>query len=1162
MTGWPGRSHGASPVQARYALLVSVAYLIFSLLWIFFSDQALALLVGEEQRLRAATAKGFFFVFVTAALLYLALRAMPLVEARERETLWASRARPAAVGPWYGVAVVLSLSAIGVHQALFSSFGGRLIAGLFILPVILSAVLGGQGPGLLASLLAQSGALLMLWQSRGGWAAMQGVDGLQLMLLLVNSLAVSFLGGRVRASLRGMAADRQLLSAVVDGTTDAVFVKDAQGRYLMVNDAATGFVGMSREQILGRTDEDIFPAASAAMIRAQDQAIMAGGVPRSHEESVRNKAGQAMVFHVTKGPWRDDKGEVCGLFGISRDISREHRRELALSEAAAAMQEAQALAHVGNWSWDVLSDEQHWSPEVYRIYARDPALGPARMPEVSRYFTPEGWAAIEAAVNKALEDGMPYEVDAEVLREDGSRTWIIARGRAIRGADGRVQRLVGTAQDIGDRKRAELALAVREAQLSRVLEGSALGYWDWNVQTNEFQVSARWETMLGYEPGEMQVTVDRWPEHVHPEDFPLVLASVERHLKGEAAAHEVEMRCRTKEGEWRWIRTSGRVVSRDARGRPLMMSGTHTDVTERKQLELALKEAAMVFESSLEGIMVVDPQMRITKVNAAFSHITGYAADEVLGRSPKILASGRHGPDFYREMWETLGAHDVWRGELWNRRRNGDIFAELLTISCVRDAKGVVQYYIGVFSDISQIKSHEAELHRIAHFDPLTGVPNRRLLVDRLHQALARAARNGSSLAVGFLDLDGFKVINDAHGHALGDRLLIEVTRRITEVLRAEDTLARLGGDEFVVLLTDISSERDCTLVLDRLLQVVQQSMRIEGRELRVTASIGVSLFPHDNADADTLMRHADQAMYLAKEAGKNRYQLFDPVSDRRAQSHRELLQRLQQALDAREFVLHYQPKVDLIAGRLLGVEALIRWNCPGRGLLPPSEFLPQLQSSSLELVLGDWVIEEALSQAQRWREQGLDLRVSINVSAAQLQQPDFHEKLAQALRRHAGQAPQQFELEVLETAQIEDMDAAVGILRRCGDLGVRFALDDFGTGYSSLTYLRKLPVQTLKIDQSFVRGMLGNADDMGIVEGVIRMARAFRMEVVAEGVETLEHGRILLQQGCHLMQGFGIARPMPAEALAAWLLRWQFEAPWRALQAQDTLEAAPRPLG
>ncbi len=1161
MTGWFRRALGASPVQARHAGLVCLAYLAFALLWIFFSDRALELLVDEPQRLAAATAKGFFFVFVTAALLYLALRTVPMIGAQERETSWAMRAGAQSAVPWYLLALVLSLSAMGAYLALGPALDGRLLVGLFMLPVMLSAMLGGLGPGLFATLTSLLAALLTLWKLRGGWAQLQALDGLQLMFLLGNNLAVSLLAGRLRASLQAMAANRQLLAAVVDGTTDAVFVKDAQGRYLMVNEAAAGFVGLPRDAIQGRTDADIFPAESARMIRARDEAVMATGLTSNHEESLRTQAGEALVFHVTKGPWRDEAGAVRGLFGISRDVSGEARREQALSEAAAAMREAQALAHVGNWSWDVARDQHQWSAEVFRIYGRDPALGPAVVPEISRYFTSQGWAAIEAAVRRALSDGTPCEVDAEVLRPDGSRTWITARGRAILDEDGAVIRLVGTVQDIGDRKRAELALALREAQLSRVLEGSDLGYWDWNVQTNEFQVSARWETMLGYEPGEVDVSVEHWPRLVHPDDFPQVMVSVQQHLAGETHAHEMEMRCRTREGEWRWIRTSGRVVSRDAEGRPLMMSGTHTDITERKQLELALREAAMVFDSSLEGIMMVDPQMRITKVNAAFCHITGYSAEEAQGQSPRMLSSGRQGPEFYREMWRSLAAHDVWRGEIWNRRRNGEIYAELLTISCVRDAKGVVQHYIGVFSDISQIKSHEAELHRIAHFDPLTGVPNRRLLVDRLHQALARAARSESSLAVCFLDLDGFKVVNDAHGHAVGDRLLIEVTQRMIQVLRAEDTLARLGGDEFVILLTDISSELDCTLVLDRLLQTVQQPLRIEGLELRVTVSIGVSLFPNDNADADTLMRHADQAMYLAKEAGKNRYQLFDPVSDRRAQSHREFLLRLQQALEAREFVLHYQPKVDLVDGRLLGVEALIRWNCPGRGLVPPGEFLPQLQSSSLELAVGEWVIEEALSQAQRWREQGLDLRVSVNVSAAHLQQPDFHDKLAEALQRHPGQPPRQFELEVLETAQIEDMDAAVAILKRCGDLGVRFALDDFGTGYSSLTYLRKLPVQTLKIDQSFVRGMLGNADDMGIVEGVIRMARAFRMDVVAEGVETLEHGRILLQLGCRLMQGYGIGRPMPADALAGWLLNWQLEAPWLSLQALPSRLEAVDPL-
>ncbi len=1156
MTGSTELKGRAAPARTRHALLVTLAYLAFALLWIYFSDRALALLVDEPRRLVAATVKGFFFVFVTAALLFLALRTVPMADSPALEALWAAQVRSRRRAPlvWHATALVLCLSATGLYLLLGPVLEGRLLVGIFMLPVLVSAMLGGLGPGLAASLMAGGGALLALSSVRGGLGQLHALDGLQLMFLLLNGVAVSLLGGRLRASLLGLANHRQLLSSVVEGTNDAVFVKDLEGRYLMVNDATTRFVGRPREAILGRTDADIFPAESAAAIRAQDESVAAGGITREHEEFLHNQQGQSLHFHVTKGPWRDADGTIRGIFGISRDVTEESRRELALGEAAAAMREAQALAHVGNWSWDVVQDEHLWSPEIFRIYGRDPALGPAPVPEVGRYFTPEGWAAINAAVEQSLVDGQPYKVDAEVVREDGSRTWITARGRAIRGTNGVVQRLVGTVQDVGERKYTELALTEREAQLSRVLEGSDLGYWDWNVQTNAFQVSARWETMLGYEPGEVDVSVERWPELVHPDDFPAVMESVQLHLRGETPAHEIEMRGRTKDGGWRWIRTSGRVVSWDAEGRPLMMSGTHADISERKQLELALREAAMVFDSSLEGIMVVDPQMRITKINAAFTHITGYTSEEVLGQSPKVLSSGRQDGEFYREMWRTLAAHEVWRGELWNRRRNGEVYAELLTISCVRDAKGVVQHYIGVFSDISQIKSHEAELHRIAHFDPLTGVPNRRLLVDRLHQSLGRAARTDTGLAVCFLDLDGFKAINDAHGHAVGDLLLIEVTRRIAEVLRVEDTLARLGGDEFVVLLTDVSCERDCTVVLDRILQAVQVGMPIEGRELRVTVSIGVSLFPGDNADADTLMRHADQAMYLAKEAGKNRYQLFDPVSDRRAQTHREYLQRLEQALAAREFVLHYQPKVDLSDGRLLGVEALIRWQSPERGLVSPGEFLPHLQSSNLELAVGDWVIEAALAQAHRWREQGLDLCVSVNVSAAQLQQPGFHDWLANALRRHPGQRPEQFELEVLETAQIEDMDAAVSILRRCGELGVRFALDDFGTGYSSLTYLRKLPVQTLKIDQSFVRGMLGNADDMGIVDGVIRMALAFRMEVVAEGVETLAHGRVLLQLGCHRMQGYGIARPMPAEALAAWLETWQREAPWQQLHAPAAL--------
>ncbi len=614
MTGSMEQRGRAAPARARHAWLVTLAYVAFALLWIYFSDRALALLVDEPQRLAAATVKGFFFVFVTAALLFLALRTVPMADAPALEALWAAQTRSRRRAPtiWHGVALVLCLSATGLYLLLGTVLEGRLLVGLFMLPVLVSAMLGGLGPGLGASLMAGVGALIALGSVRGGIAQLHALDGLQLMFLLLNGLAVSLLGGRLRASLLGLSNHRQLLSAVVEGTNDAVFVKDLEGRYLMVNDATTRFVGRPREAILGRTDADLFPAESAAAIRLQDEAVIAGGVTRIHEELLHNHQGQTLVFRVTKGPWRDADGEVRGIFGISSDVSAEALREHEIARNADAMREAQALAHVGDWSWAPGGGHHRWSEEVYRIWGEEPSGPPLPFDELSHRLLPPGREMLMEAVNRAIRTGEPYAVDAQLQRRDGSVAWVILRGRWSPDGSGRMGRLNGTIQDITERKRAELALAEREAQLSRVLEGSDLGFWDWNVQTNAFQVSARWETMLGYEPGEVDVSVERWPELVHPDDFPSVMESVQQHLRGETPAHDIEMRGRTKDGGWRWIRTTGRVVSWDAEGRPLMMSGTHADISERKQLELALREAAMVFDSSLEGIMVVDPQMRIT----------------------------------------------------------------------------------------------------------------------------------------------------------------------------------------------------------------------------------------------------------------------------------------------------------------------------------------------------------------------------------------------------------------------------------------------------------------------------------------------------------------------------------------------------------------------
>ncbi len=444
-----------------------------------------------------------------------------------------------------------------------------------------------------------------------------------------------------------------------------------------------------------------------------------------------------------------------------------------------------------------------------------------------------------------------------------------------------------------------------------------------------------------------------------------------------------------------------------------------------------------------------------------------------------------------------------------------------------------------------QLALHREELERIAHYDPLTGVPNRRLLADRLAQAIARARRSGKSMTVCYLDFDGFKPVNDQYGHTGGDILLVEIAERLGEVLRAEDTLARLGGDEFVMIFSELAQPEECHAILSRVLAAVSAPVAIAGIPVSISASIGATLFPADNVDADTLLRHADQAMYRAKEAGKNRYHLFDPGLDRELQARSLHQHRLREALKNDEFVLHYQPKVDLVSGAVIGAEALIRWQHPERGLLPPEDFLHYLYESDLEIPVGDWVIDTVLKQIKAWNAVGLALTVSANVSAAHLLHADFSERLRLSLERHPEVARQDLELEILETAALADMEKAIQVLARCRRLGVRFALDDFGTGYSSLTYFRNLPVDILKIDRSFVRNILDNPDDLGIVESVIKLAAAFNRPVIAEGVETLAIGTMLVGLGCRLAQGYGIAHPMPAAQFPGWTDAWRSEAAW-----------------
>ncbi len=568
---------------------------------------------------------------------------------------------------------------------------------------------------------------------------------------------------------------------------------------------------------------------------------------------------------------------------------------------------------------------------------------------------------------------------------------------------------------------------------------------------------------------------------------------------------------------------------------------------KRAEKNVLLHDTA--FNNTHEAITITDEAGVIIEVNPAFSRITGYERGEVLGRNPRVLKSGLHDREFYRHMWKNITLNGSWRGEIWNKNKYGEIYPEILSITAVKNSKDKIKNFVAVFSDISHLKEHEKKLDKMAHYDGLTNLPNRVLLLDRLQQSQSIIKRSNKLLAVCFMDLDGFKLVNDTFGHDAGDALLVEMSNRIQGRLRASDTVARIGGDEFVILLTGLDKVEECFLFVKRLMQSIAIPYPIDNKSISISTSIGITLFPKDDSDADTLLRHADQAMYQAKREGKNTYCLFDPEKDTEERSLNERIKHIKLAIQNNEMEIHYQPKVDLRAARVTGVEALIRWYHPEQGLIMPNDFLPLIEDHEVSLILGNWIIKHVLWQMQQWKKQGIELQVSINVSSLQIQHSDFVEDLKTLLQQFPDIDPSNLELEILETAALEDIVNISRVINECRQIGVRFSLDDFGTGYSSLTYLKRLPATTLKIDLSFVRDMHQDPENLAIINAIMGLAGAFQLNVVAEGVEELVHGRMLLQMGCTQVQGYCISRPMRAHDFSEWLKTWQYPKKWASIQ-------------
>jgi diguanylate cyclase (GGDEF)-like protein/PAS domain S-box-containing protein len=558
---------------------------------------------------------------------------------------------------------------------------------------------------------------------------------------------------------------------------------------------------------------------------------------------------------------------------------------------------------------------------------------------------------------------------------------------------------------------------------------------------------------------------------------------------------------------------------------------------ERRRLDATLQMAATVFQNAQEAIFVVDRERRLVDANPTFTTVTGLAIGEVRGMPFAQLVSERHDPAVVEAVWEGVAQHGFWRGELWHRRRDGDVRLLRLTLSAVRSGAPGAPQYVGVFSDVTRLREQADRLEQMAYHDALTKLPNRVLLADRLQQALAQGRRTGRLLAVCYMDLDHFKPVNDTYGHEAGDRLLVEMARRLTAALRADDTVARLGGDEFVVLLPGLQSMGECEMLVDRLLGCLSAPFAIgDGVQVTLTGSIGVRVVPSAGGEPEALLREADQALYAAKEGGRGRAHYYDPELDRQLVTRRDRIAQISVGLQADEMALYYQPIVRLDSGTVVGVEALVRWDRRDLGLLPPSEWLGLIEDHELIGRVGAWAMDEALAQAARWHGAGYPVPVHVNVSALELRDPAFVERVRDALARQTIVAPDRLRLEVVEAATMQDVTTVSQVMEAVAAMGVQFALDDFGTGYSSLTYLRRLPARSLKVDRTFVGQMLDKPEDRAIVQGVLGLAQAFERQAIAEGVETHAHARALLKMGCSLGQGYGIAPPMPVGEMDAWL--------------------------
>ena len=933
---------------------------------------------------------------------------------------------------------------------------------------------------------------------------------------------------------------------LAESLPEIVWISRADGCNVYHNQRWGDYTGLTFEQGCGNDWLTPYHPDDRQRAWTAWQAAITHESPYALECRIRRADGAYRWWLIRAQPLHNAQGTIDRWFGICTDV-----HDLKQAGEAVLANSAELSAALANMNEAVLiSGTDGRYTHLNDAYAKFHRFGSAAtcvrtLGDHARYLevrTLDGQIvpAEDWAVARALRGETATNVEFLLQRRDTLEGWIGSYSYApVRNEHDVIVGSVVVCRDITEHKRTAKILRESEERYRKVFQTSLDAvsinrlddgrYIDINQAFLDITGFSREELV-----GRSSVAMGIW---VEPTDRGEMVAL----LKRDNMCRSFEARFRCKHGGFFWGSMSATIVSLD--GVPCVLSITR-DITERRRAEEDRRIAAIAFDTQ-EGMFVSDARGVIIRTNHAFTVITGYSAAEALGRRAAALTSGRQNTVFHRQMRRTLRENGYWQGEMSSRRKNGEIYSQWLTVSAVKAADGTASHYVGAFSDITKHKEAEAEIHRLAHFDPLTNLPNRRLLQDRLNHALSASDRSRRYGAVLFLDLDNFKVLNDTRGHDVGDELLVETADRIRRNVRDGDTVARLGGDEFLVLLENLGADAQVAAIQagavgEKLRAALGTPYAVSGREFHSSASLGVTLFRGHEESVETVLRRADLAMYQAKGAGRNALRFFDPAMQTALDERSALEADLRLAIARRELQLHYQPQIDS-SGRTVGAEALLRWVHPQRGMVAPGDFIPLAEETGLILPIGRWVIEAAAEQIRAWSASSATrtLQLAINVSARQFRHPEFTSEVRQILAA-ARADPSRLKMELTESVVVNDIGDTLKKMLELRELGIGFALDDFGTGNSSLSYLSRLPLDELKIDRSFVLNLPGDRTDAIIAQTIITMAASLGLEVIAEGVETNEQRAFLAHHGCNAYQGYLFSRPLPLEAFeryvgAAW---------------------------